>query len=73
MAKVKWNKLEEGDFFIVKSFDDHYNHLLYQKTKQGEIMHTAVLLNTGEICNLYIGDNQTFEKVEVTFDIKPTE
>ena len=73
MANVKWDKLKEGDFFVVKSLDEYYGHLLYQKTKQHGVMHTAVLLNTGEICNLYIGDNQTFEKVEVTFDIKPIE
>ena len=72
MASVKWDNLQAGDFFTA-NINMGQDVLLYQKIKQDGIFHNAVLLNTGEICNLYISDNTTFEKVEVTFSIKPTE
>lgn len=72
MANVKWDKLKPGDFFTIDlSFSKE--PLLYQKIDQESLLHNAVLLNTGQICNLYIGPETIFEKVEVTFDIKPTE
>ena len=47
--------------------------LLFQKIEQEDVFHNAVLLNSGQVCNLYVGPETAFEKVEVTFDIKPTE
>jgi hypothetical protein len=72
MANVKWNKLKPGDFFTV-DINISNEPLLYQKIKQESLYHNAILLNTGEICNLYIGPETAFEKVEVTFSFKPTE
>lgn len=72
MANVKWDKLKPGDFFAV-DISICEEPLLYQKIEEESMYQNAVLLNTGQICNLYIGPNTTFEKVEVTFDIKPTE
>lgn len=72
MANVKWDKLKPGDFFAIDiSFSKE--PLLYQKIKQESLYHNAILLNEGTLCNLYIGPETAFEKVEVTFDIKPTE
>jgi hypothetical protein len=72
MAQVKWEKIEAGDFFTA-NINMGQDTLLYQKIRVPDVLHNAVLLNTGELCNLYIGSDTTFEKVEVTFDIKPTE
>ena len=72
MANVKWSELKEGDFFIT-DIDLGEETLLYQKIDQFGIFYNAVLINKGKLCNLYIGPETTFEKVEVTFDIKPTE
>lgn len=73
MANVKWNKLKAGDFFTVDLPAMYEEPFLYQKIEQQSLYHNAILLNTGELCNLYIGPETAFEKVEVTFDIKPTE
>jgi hypothetical protein len=75
MAHVKWDKLKEGDFFISETLKDLHGTLLYQKIKQTGTGYNAVLLNSGELCQLYIpaDSDKTFQKVEVTFDIKPTE
>jgi len=75
MANVKWDKLKEGDFFINEALQELHGTLLYQKIKQTSAGYNAVLLNKGELCQLYIpaDSDKTFEKVEVTFDIKPTE
>lgn len=65
--KVKWDKLSVGDFFFI-TFDDQ-GTLLYQKIteKHG---YNAVLLNTGELCQLYTNDPvANFEKTSVTFTI----
>lgn len=72
MANTKWDKLKVGDFFTA-NIKMGIDTLLYQKIEQEDVFHNAVLLNTGQVCNLYIGPKTTFEKVEVTFDIKPTE
>lgn len=72
MANVKWDKLKVGEFFTA-NINMGQDTLLYQKIQAPGVLHNAILLNTGEICNLYIGQDVTFEKVEVTFDIKPTE
>lgn len=72
MAKVKWDKLEAGDFFTA-NINMGQDTLLYQKIEQESLYQNAVLLNTGQICNLHISPDATFEKVEVTFSLKPTE
>ena len=73
MANVKWDKLKAGDFFAV-NIAISKETLLYQKIEvPNSMLHNAVLLNSGQACNLYIGPETAFEKVEVTFDIKPTE
>ena len=73
MANVKWGKLKPGDFFAI-NLSSSEEPLLYQKIEVPDnIFHNAVLLNTGSLCYLYISPEATFEKVEVTFDIKPTE
>jgi hypothetical protein len=71
MANVKWDMLEEGDFFAA-NLSLHPEALLYQKIKPTNSGYNAVLLNTGELCCVYT-DKQKFEKVEVTFSVKPTE
>jgi hypothetical protein len=72
MAKSKWSNIKVGDFFI-SNIDIEGNTHLYQKiddTKTGG--YNAVLLNTGDLCNLYISaDTTNFQKVTVTFDYKP--
>jgi len=73
MANVKWNDLNVGDFFTA-NINMGQDTLLYQKIDIPDgIFHNAVLLNTGKLCNLYIGPDTAFEKVEVTFSFKPTE
>lgn len=72
MANVKWEKLKEGDFFTANIHMGE-DALLYQKIEQHGVFHNAVLINKGKLCNLFIGPETTFEKVEVTFSVKPTE
>lgn len=72
MANVKWDKLKVGDFFTA-NINMGQDTLLYQKVEAPGLLHNAVLLNKGTVCNLYVGPDTTFEKVEVTFDIKPIE
>ena len=73
MANVKWDKLNAGDFFS-KTISSEPSPLLYQKIETTSNGYNAVLINTGQLCQLYISadSNQTFEKVEVTFSLKPT-
>lgn len=75
MAKSKWEEIEVGDFFTA-NINMGVDTLLYQKIAQkntSQEVGNAVLLNTGEVCNIYINPETTFEKVEVTFSFKPTE
>ncbi len=69
--RVPFKELEVGDFFVVNISDESLPHL-YQKIKQTNNGYNAVLINTGELCQLYISadSEQTFEKVEVDFEIK---
>ena len=71
MSNVNWDMLKEGDFFAA-NVSYQSDTLLYQKIKPTSSGYNTVLLNTGELCCVYT-DNQNFEKVEVTFSIKPTE
>lgn len=72
MANVKWSELKEGDFFTA-NINMGEDTLLYQKIDQFGTFYNAVLINEGKLCYLHIGPETAFEKVEVTFDIKPTE
>lgn len=70
MAKSKWNDISVGDFFTTKStINDEYP--LYQKIERQSYPYNAVLLNSGEVCCL--AETEIFERVEVAFDINPTE
>jgi hypothetical protein len=73
MANVNWDKLKVGDFFSV-NINMGRDTLLYQKIKQTDGGYNAVLINSGDLCQLYIpaDSDKTFEKVEVTFSLKPT-
>ena len=73
MANVNWDKLKVGDFFSV-NINMGQDTLLYQKIKQIDGGYNAVLINSGDLCQLYIpaDSDKTFEKVEVTFSLKPT-
>jgi hypothetical protein len=69
--KVPFKKLEVGDFFTV-NINIEEDTLLYQKIKQTENGYNAVLINTGELCQLYIpaDSDKTFDKVEIHLEIK---
>ena len=69
---TKWNDIQVGDFFTA-NINMGIDTLLYQKIScKGSLQEqcNAVLLNTGELCNIYIGSESEFHKVEVTFEIK---
>jgi hypothetical protein len=69
--KILFKNLQIGDFFTT-SINLGQDTLLYQKIKETSNGYNAVLLNTGELCQLYISadSNKMFEKVEVHFEIK---
>ena len=73
MANVNWDKLKVGDFFSA-NINMGQDTLLYQKIKQTDGGYNAVLINSGDLCQLYIpaDSDKTFEKVKVTFSLKPT-
>jgi hypothetical protein len=73
MVKSNWNKLNVGDFFTTKSYDGVSEYALYQKIDHHAQPYNAVLLNTGQVCCIAETTTIPFERVEVTFDIKPTE
>lgn len=72
MAKSKWKDLFVGDFFTV-NINMGQDTLLYQKINETEKGYNAVLLNEGKLCCVAPDSSATFEKVEVTFSLKPTE
>lgn len=72
MVVSNWNDIHVGDFFV-PSVQMEEAPYLYQKidsTKAGG--YNAILLNTGELCNLYIRPDAvtTFQKVTATFEIQ---
>lgn len=69
MVKTNLKDLSIGDFFTAPNPNGE-ELLLYQKIEPLEHAN-AILLNTGQLCNVY--DGYPFQSVEVTFDIKPTE
>lgn len=69
---TKWEDIKVGDFFTA-NINMGEDTLLYQKVaKKNDTqgVYNAVLLNTGELCNIYIGSKSKFQTVEVAFDIK---
>lgn len=66
----KWNDIKIGDFFVPINEINGQTYL-YQKIDYVKCGYNAVLLNTGEVCNIYINyDTSTqFKKVEVEFAI----
>ena len=72
MANVKWPDLLVGDFFTV-NIDMGEEALLYQKINETEKGYNAILINEGHLCCIATDSLATYTKVEVTFNIKPTE
>jgi hypothetical protein len=71
--KVPFKKLEVGDFFSIDiDLGSGKNTMLYKKIKDSSDNYNAVLINTGELCQLYIpaDSDKMFEKVEVHFEIR---
>lgn len=73
MAKSNWKDLSVGDFFVTKSFDDRFEYSLYQKIDHRTHPYNAILLNNGRVCCIHETEFKSFERVEVAFEIKPTE
>lgn len=69
MVRTSLKDLLVGDFFTAPNPNGD-EPLLYQKIQPFEHAN-SVLLNTGQLCNVY--DGYPFQSVTVTFDIKPTE
>jgi hypothetical protein len=73
MVKSNWTDLKVGDFFISKSYDGVSEYYLYQKIDQHSHPYNAILLNDGQVCCIAEDTTIPFERVEVTFNIKPIE
>lgn len=73
MVKSNWKDLSVGDFFTTKCYDGGSEYYLYQKIDTKINPHNAILLNTGQVCCIHETEFNFFERVEVTFNIKPTE
>lgn len=71
MAKSKWRDIPVGDFFTAKFYNEDGEYPLYQKIGRHSYPYNAILLNTGEVC--CVAETELFERVEVAFDINPTE
>lgn len=67
-TKVTWDKLQQGDFFFVEY--EEYGSLIYQKISEKN-GYNAVLLNSGELCQIYTSSesNNLYNKVTVSFNI----
>jgi hypothetical protein len=73
MVKSNWKDINIGDFFTAKSYDGVSEYYLFQKIDEKVSPYNAILLNTGEVCCINETDFKLFERVQVAFDIKPTE
>lgn len=47
--------------------------ILYQKLDHKARPFNAVIVNKGDVCVIADSDFNTYERVQVTFEIKPTE
>jgi hypothetical protein len=72
MAVTKWSQLHPGDFFTA-SLNMGQDIILYQKLDHKARPFNAVHVNTGSVCVIAESDFNNYERVEVAFDIKPTE
>jgi hypothetical protein len=73
MVKNNWTDLKIGDFFTTKSYDGVSEYCLYQKIDHYSYPYNAILLNNGQVCCIAENTTIPFERVEVTFNIKPIE
>jgi hypothetical protein len=64
--KVTWDKIYPGDFFFLEM--EELGQLLYQRIndKNG---YNVVLLNSGELCQIYPTTDKLYHKATVTFNI----
>jgi len=72
MATAKWSELQAGDFFT-SNINMGKDVILYQKLEHKAQPYNAVVVNKGEVCVIAETDFNSYERVEVAFDIKPTE
>jgi hypothetical protein len=72
MANAKWNDLQVGDFFTA-NINMGQDTVLYQKLDHKARPFNAVLVNTGNVCVIADTDFNNYERVQVAFEIKPTE
>ena len=73
MAKSNWKDLNIGDFFTTRSYDEESEYYLFQKIDDKALPYNTILLNTGQLCCIHETEFKSFERVEVAFEIKPTE
>ena len=72
MATAKWRDLEAGDFFTA-NINMGQDIVLYQKLDHKARPFNAVHVNSGSVCVIADTDFNNYERVQVAFDIKPTE
>jgi hypothetical protein len=68
----KWTDIQVGDFFVPMHAINGQTYL-YQKIHDAKCAgYNAILLNTGEVCNIYIDPDSSvqFKKVQVQFEIR---
>jgi hypothetical protein len=71
MASAKWSELVPGEFFTA-NINMGQDIVLYQKLCYKARPFNAVHINTGNVCIIADTDINNYERVQVTFDIKPT-
>jgi hypothetical protein len=70
MANAKWSELQTGDFFTA-NINMGRDIILYQKLDRKARPFNAVHVNTGDVCVIAENDFNTYERVQVAFEIKP--
>jgi len=73
MASAKWSELQAGDFFTANINIEDLDTILFQKIDNKAHPYNAINLNKGQVCCIAETDFNNYERVEVAFDIKPTE
>jgi hypothetical protein len=63
---VPWDKINQGDFFFLEI--EEYGQLLYQRIQEKNGYNT-VLLNSGELCQIYPTPGHLYHKVTVSFNV----
>lgn len=61
-----WIELKVGDVFQIQNCDHAVKHF-YMKIDGKSTPYNCVLLNKGELCNLYV-EGLRFSKVELAFE-----